>query len=87
MVPKKLSKSFKSWEVIEEKKLRRVFTFKDFSQAMQFVSAVAQSAEAANHHPDISIHYNQVTLELWTHRVSGLTEEDFSLARTIDGLV
>lgn len=87
MVPKKLSKSFRDWEIVEEKKLRRVFTFKDFSQAMQFVSAVAQAAQAADHHPDIFIHYNQVTLELWTHRVSGLTAKDFALARTINGLV
>lgn len=59
----------------------------DFAGAMAFVNRVAEAAEAADHHPDILIHgWNNVRLRLTTHSASGLTENDFALARTIDAL-
>jgi 4a-hydroxytetrahydrobiopterin dehydratase len=58
----------------------------DFAEAMGFVNEVAGLAEAANHHPDIDIRWNTVTLHLSTHSAGGLTEKDVALARQIDGL-
>jgi 4a-hydroxytetrahydrobiopterin dehydratase len=58
-----------------------------FVDALAFVNAVGELAEAANHHPDILIHaYKHVRLTLSTHSAGGLTEGDFALARAIDGL-
>ncbi|MBT8486982.1 MAG: 4a-hydroxytetrahydrobiopterin dehydratase [Phycisphaerales bacterium] len=60
------------------------FSFEDFVNAMGFVSRVADLAEEHQHHPDIMIRYNKVTLTLSTHDAGGLTEKDFALARDID---
>jgi 4a-hydroxytetrahydrobiopterin dehydratase len=65
----------------------RDFTCDDFARAISFVNQVAEAAEAANHHPDILVHgWNSVRLTLTNHSAGGLTEADFALARTIDGL-
>jgi len=65
----------------------RTFQFKDFAGAMDFVNKVARVAEEANHHPDIDIRWNKVTLALATHSEGGLTQNDFDLAKKIDALV
>ena len=66
----------------------RDFKFDDFAQAIAFVNRVADAAEAANHHPDILVHgWNRVRLSVTNHSQGGLTEADFSLAKTVDGLV
>lgn len=64
--------------------IRRTFVFKDFTAAIRFVNAVAKPAEKANHHPDIDIRWNKVTLCLSTHSEGGLTAQDFALAQKID---
>lgn len=66
------------------KKISRTIMFKDFVAAMKFVNRVAKVAEREGHHPDIVIHYNQVTLEAWTHSIGGLSENDFILAAKIN---
>ena len=66
--------------------ISRRFEFADFKAAMKFVNAVARAAEKANHHPDIDIRWNQVTLALTTHDAGGLTEQDFALADQCDRL-
>ena len=66
--------------------ITRTFEFKDFPAAIKFVNAVAKPAEKANHHPDIDIRWNKVTLVLSTHDAGGLTEKDFSLAKQFDRL-
>jgi 4a-hydroxytetrahydrobiopterin dehydratase len=66
------------------KAIVKLFTFADFVQALAFVNRVAEAAEAMNHHPDVSIHWNEVTMTLWTHASGGLTMKDFDLARAID---
>jgi 4a-hydroxytetrahydrobiopterin dehydratase len=63
-----------------------VATLADFKAAMLYVGAVAYLAELANHHPDISIGWNKVTLTLSTHSAGGLTAKDFALAEQISGL-
>jgi 4a-hydroxytetrahydrobiopterin dehydratase len=66
--------------------ISRKFVFADFAQAMRFVNRVARLAEAANHHPDITISYNRVKLALTTHDEGGLTMKDFRLAGRINKL-
>jgi 4a-hydroxytetrahydrobiopterin dehydratase len=61
-------------------------TLADFKAALLYVAAVAYLAEAANHHPDILIQWNKVTLTLSTHSAGGLTQADFALARRISAL-
>ena len=60
--------------------LTREFRFADFAQALAFVNRVAELAESANHHPDIEIHYNRVTLRWATHSVGQITDRDRELA-------
>ena len=66
--------------------ISRMFKFADFVAAMKFVNAVADIAEQADHHPDIDIRWNKVTLALTTHSAGGLTENDFALAKKCDAL-
>lgn len=62
------------------------FQFDDFAASMTFVNRVAELAEEADHHPDIDIRYNKVTLLLSTHSAGGLTNKDVELARQIEAL-
>ncbi len=73
------------WERQDES-IVRVATLKDFKAAMLYVGAVAYLAEAANHHPDIAVAWNKVTLTLSTHSAGGLTSKDFALAEQISAL-
>ena len=68
------------------KAIERTFKFADFVAAMAFVNRIAEAAEQANHHPDIAIHYNQVTLSLWSHDSGGVTKRDLKMAATINAL-
>jgi 4a-hydroxytetrahydrobiopterin dehydratase len=72
------------WKAIDGKKIAREFKFKDFKAAMAFINKVAEIAEAEQHHPDIYIFYNLVKLELSTHAIGGLSENDFIVAAKID---
>jgi len=63
-----------------------VETLADFKAAILYVGAIAYLAEAANHHPDVTIQWNKVTLTLSTHSAGGLTGNDFALAGQISGL-
>ncbi len=71
------------WE-LKEGQITKLYKFKDFIGAMVFVNRVAELAEEKDHHPDILIRYNKVTLTLATHSAGGLTGKDFRLAREID---
>ncbi len=73
--------------LISDGQLTRTVTRKDFRDALLFVNAVGFLAERADHHPDIVIAWNAVTLSLSTHSEGGLTERDFGLARHVSGLV
>lgn len=81
---KELLKQIQGWELVEGKKIRKVFEFKNFKQAMEFVNTVAAIAEQEGHHPDIHISWNKVTLELWTHAIKGLSENDFIVAAKVE---
>ena len=64
--------------------IQRVFRFQDFKAAMVFVNQVAEAAEKANHHPDIDIRYNTVTMSLVSHDSGGVTQRDLRMAGVID---
>lgn len=67
-----------------DKAIQRVFQFPDFKAAMQFVNKIAEAAEQANHHPDIDIRYNKVTMALISHDSGGVTKRDVGMARKIN---
>jgi 4a-hydroxytetrahydrobiopterin dehydratase len=73
------------WELAEDAIVKTV-RFADFKAAMAFVNRVAEVAEELNHHPDITIRWNKVTLTQSTHVVGGLTEYDFRVARRVNEL-
>ncbi len=64
--------------------IQRTFQFEDFARAMAFVHKVADYAEDAQHHPDILIRYNKVTISVSTHDAGGISEKDFALAKAVD---
>lgn len=66
--------------------IEKTYRFKNFMRALMFANAVGYVAESINHHPDIHIHYNEVTLRNWTHVASAVTEHDFALAEKIDAM-
>ena len=74
-----------AWER-QDDELTTTVTLRDFAGALAFVNAVGAAAEAANHHPDIDIRWNMVTLVLSTHSAGGLTVLDLALAAAIDRL-
>lgn len=64
--------------------IQRIFSFADFKAAMEFVNKVADAAEQANHHPDIDIRYNKVTMMLMSHDSGGVTQRDVRMAGRIN---
>ncbi len=76
----------KPWMVIDDMKISKDFHFKDFVNTMIFVNKVAEISEAEGHHPVMHVFYSKVTIELWTHAILGLSENDFILAAKIDDL-
>lgn len=81
-----LFNDIKGWELIEDKKIKKTFQFKDFIDAKYFVDIVAVVSEEQGHHPHIAIIYNKVTITLSTHAIGGLSENDFIMAGMIDEL-
>lgn len=81
-------KEVPQWEMSDDgKMIYREFIFKNFVKAMQFVEGVADIAEMEGHHPDIYISYNKVKLELYTHSIKGLSENDFIVAAKVDQIL
>ena len=76
-------KSLPEWSLAGNA-IHRKFIFKSFMPAIAFVNRIAEAAEQANHHPDITINYSQVSLSLSTHSEGGVTQKDSQLADTID---
>lgn len=77
--------SLRGWER-SGNAINRTFSFDDFVGSVDFVNRITPAAENMNHHPDLSISWNKVTVSLSTHSVGGLTENDFALATQIDAL-
>ena len=77
-----------AWTVTQDnKKITRTWLLSDFVAAMKFINSVAGIAEQEGHHPDIHVSYNRVTIELYTHSIGGLSENDFIIAAKIDEII
>ncbi len=76
-------KMVQGWE-IGGKKIEKLFKFKNFLLAMAFANRIAEIAEQEQHHPDLLVSWGKVKVELYTHALNGLTENDFILAAKID---
>ena len=67
--------------------LQRSYRFSDFAQAVRAAVAVGEMAEEQQHHPDLHISWGRLEVEIWTHKIGGLTESDFIFAAKCDALV
>lgn len=74
----------RGWSLNQSGHLERLYTFKDFVQALAYVNKVGAVAEAEGHHPDLYLAWGKCKIEIWTHKINGLTESDFYLAAKAD---
>ena len=76
------------WTLVQEnQRIRKEWTVKNFMAGMRFFNEIAEIAESEGHHPDLHlVGYRNVAIELWTHAIGGLSENDFILAAKIDEL-
>ncbi|KAF3361896.1 putative pterin-4-alpha-carbinolamine dehydratase [Chlamydiales bacterium STE3] len=72
------------WKVVEEHHLEKDYLFSDFREALAFTNKIGAIAEQEGHHPDILLSYGKVRIQLWTHKIDGLSESDFVLAAKCD---
>ncbi len=79
-------KQVSDWKMNSNGEIEKTFTFTGFPQSLMFVQAVGLLAESKNHHPDILIKWNKVTLALTTHDAGGLSSKDFELAKLVNAL-
>ncbi len=79
-----LLKQLSGWAVERGHHLSKTYTFADFAQALAFVNRVGAMAEKQGHHPDIYLTWGKARVEIWTHKIDGLTESDFIFAAKTD---
>ena len=72
------------WKVVETHHLEKTYSFEGFVDALAFTNRVGEIAETQGHHPDIYLSWGKVRLQVWTHKIDGLTESDFVLAAKAD---
>ena len=75
------------WHVNPPGHLERTYQFPDFANALDFVNKVGAIAEAEGHHPDLYLSWGKCKVEIWTHKIGGLTESDFYLAAKVDRVI
>jgi len=80
------SELHEDWRLVDDKKIQREFGFKNFKEALAFANRVGEIAEQEQHHPDLHVAWGKVGVELWTHAIGGLSENDFIVAAKIDEL-
>ena len=85
-IDKLLSELSSEWLINEFGHIYKICTFLNFVDAVSFANKITDIAEQEGHHPDLAISYGQCIVEIWTHKVNGLTESDFILAAKIDGI-
>ena len=76
----------KDWELIDDKKISKNYAFVNYRHTIDFVNKVADIAEEEGHHPVMHVYYGKLQIELWTHAINGLSENDFILAAKIDNI-
>jgi 4a-hydroxytetrahydrobiopterin dehydratase len=74
------------WSTVGDRHLTKEYTFPDFVSALDFTNRIGALAEEQGHHPDIYLTWGKVRVDIWTHKIDGLTESDFVLAAKIDRL-
>ncbi|MBD3314978.1 MAG: 4a-hydroxytetrahydrobiopterin dehydratase [Chitinivibrionales bacterium] len=81
-----LIEQLKGWHLNRQgkHKISKTFEFPGFLDAVRFVVELGHVAEAEGHHPDIHVYYNKVVVDLWTHKIGGLSENDFVMAAKAD---
>jgi 4a-hydroxytetrahydrobiopterin dehydratase len=82
-----LLRQVEGWKLVDGKKIEKEYRFPDFKEALAFVDRLGAIAEEEGHHPDIYLGWGRVKVELSTHSVGGLSENDFILAAKIDGIL
>lgn len=75
------------WQIIEEHHLEKEYHFSNFCEALDFTNKIGAVAEHEGHHPDILLSYGKVKIQLWTHKINGLSESDFVLAAKCDEIL
>ncbi len=75
------------WRAVDEHHLEKEYRFPDFRSALAFTNRLGELAERESHHPDIHLAWGRVRLEIWTHKIRGLSESDFVLAAKADALL
>ena len=83
----KLLNQLGDWEVIDEHHLAKTYKFPNFVTALAFVNRIGELAERIGHHPDLTLAWGKVGVEIWTHKINGLTESDFIFAAKTDALM
>ena len=74
----------KGWELNKDGHIERMYSFKNFAEALAFVNRVGNVAEEEGHHPDLYLAWGKCKVEIWTHKINGLTESDFFMAAKAD---
>jgi 4a-hydroxytetrahydrobiopterin dehydratase len=80
----RLASEIPEWSNVSGERIKREYKFKTYLDGIAWVQEVGKIAETENHHPDIQILYRKVRIELWTHTVKGLSENDYILASQFD---
>jgi len=81
---KPLISQLEGWSVVDEHHLTKTYKFPDFVTALKFANKVGEIAEREWHHPDLYLAWGKVRVEIWTHKINGLTESDFVFAAKAD---
>jgi 4a-hydroxytetrahydrobiopterin dehydratase len=79
-----LKKLEEGWQLNAHGHLERTYSFKGFAEALAFANRVGDIAEEQGHHPDLRVAWGKCTVEIWTHKIQGLTESDFYFAAKAD---
>ena len=75
-----------SWDLVDGHHLEKSYKFENFRKALEFTNQVGELAESVNHHPELHLGWGRVRIEIWTHKVGGLTESDFVFAAKVEEL-
>ena len=75
------------WKVVDEHHLSKTFLFPDFMTALEFANSIGQLSEQQGHHPDLCVSWGKLDVQIYTHKIQGLSESDFILAAKIDQLL
>jgi 4a-hydroxytetrahydrobiopterin dehydratase len=79
-----MKKINRDWKNVNDHSLSREFSFVSYRHTIDFVNRVADLAEEEGHHPVLHVYYGRIVVELWTHAIDGLSENDFIMAAKID---